>query len=45
MHNGALLRRYRKGRPYKDMNMAGVKDLDGGAIATLKALGAVEDES
>jgi hypothetical protein len=43
MHNGALLRRYRKGSPYEGMNITGGKGLDEAAIATLKAIGAVED--
>jgi hypothetical protein len=44
MHDGALLRRYSKGRPYEGMNITGVKGLDEGAIATLKAIRSVEDE-
>ena len=31
-------------RPYEGMNITGVKGLTAGTIASLKALGAIEDE-
>jgi hypothetical protein len=44
MRKRVLLRRYRKDRPYEGMNITEVKGLTAAEIATLKALGTVEDE-
>jgi WD40 repeat protein len=44
VNTSQCLKTMRNDRPYEGMNITGVKGLDAAAIATLKALGAVEDE-
>ncbi|PAX60503.1 WD40 domain-containing protein [Brunnivagina elsteri] len=43
METGECLKTLRSDRPYENMNITGVKGLTDAEIATLKALGAVED--
>jgi WD40 repeat protein len=41
---GQLIGTLRSELPYKDMNIFGVEDLTGAQKATLKALGAIEEQ-
>jgi WD40 repeat protein len=43
IETGECLKTLRSDRPYENMNITGVKGLTDAEIATLKALGAVED--
>ena len=45
LHSGAYLRTLRSDRPYERLNITGIRGLTQAEIATLHALGAVEDET
>lgn len=45
MRSGAALRRLRRDRPYERLTITGVQGLTQAQLASLRALGAVEDEA
>jgi WD40 repeat protein len=45
LHSGEHLRTLRRDRPYERLNITGIRGLTEAQKATLRALGAVEDEA